>query len=101
MCVKLSVRRSGQSYWKLGKKLIKLIIVVSSCNILVNGDRCLDGLIKTKLYLFIDDIFTDLQWHLFQQFNKYQDVLYTNRNIENSFELRYIYALHALNHIYK
>ncbi|PKC09816.1 DUF1253-domain-containing protein [Rhizophagus irregularis] len=41
------------------------------------------------------------QWHLFQQFNKYQDVLYTNRNIENSFELRYIYALHALNHIYK
>ncbi|CAG8559705.1 17138_t:CDS:10 [Rhizophagus irregularis] len=48
-----------------------------------------------------NDIFTDLQWHLFQQFNKYQDVLYTNRNIENSFELRYIYALHALNHIYK
>ncbi|GBB95965.1 hypothetical protein RclHR1_02650036 [Rhizophagus clarus] len=48
-----------------------------------------------------NDVFTDLQWHLFQQFNKYQDVLYTNRNIENSFELRYIYALHALNHIYK
>ena len=51
--------------------------------------------------LFIDNAFTDLQWHLFQPFNKYQDVLYTNRNVENLHELKYVYALHALNHIFR
>ncbi|CAG8775564.1 7553_t:CDS:2, partial [Funneliformis caledonium] len=35
-----------------------------------------------------DNTFTDLQWHLFQQFNKYRDVLYTNRIVEDSHKLK-------------
>ncbi|CAI2162301.1 8557_t:CDS:10 [Funneliformis geosporum] len=48
-----------------------------------------------------DNTFTELQWHLFQQFNKYRDVLYTNKNVKDSHQIKCVYALHALNHIFK
>ncbi|RIB27767.1 digestive organ expansion factor [Gigaspora rosea] len=48
-----------------------------------------------------DSIFTELQTDLFNHFNKSLDVLFTNRSVENSKEIRQIYALHALNHIFK
>ncbi|CAG8432805.1 11485_t:CDS:10 [Diversispora eburnea] len=47
------------------------------------------------------EMFSELQGHLFRKFNKYQDVLYSNRSYENSQEIRQIYVLHALNHIFK
>ncbi|CAG8696684.1 6362_t:CDS:10, partial [Dentiscutata heterogama] len=48
-----------------------------------------------------DSVFTELQTGLFHHFNKYRDVLFTNRSVENSKEIRQIYALHALNHVFK
>ncbi|RHZ43704.1 hypothetical protein Glove_880g16 [Diversispora epigaea] len=47
------------------------------------------------------EMFSGLQAHLFHNFSKYQDVLYSNRSYENSQEIRQIYVLHALNHIFK
>ncbi|CAG8832498.1 5884_t:CDS:2, partial [Racocetra persica] len=47
-----------------------------------------------------DSIFSELQTGLFHHFNKYRDILFTNRSVENSREIRKIYALHALNHIF-
>ncbi|CAG8574404.1 5657_t:CDS:10 [Ambispora leptoticha] len=43
---------------------------------------------------------TELQSSLLHQFLQYRDILYTNRNIKDAREIRYIYALHALNHIF-
>ncbi|CAG8736745.1 15031_t:CDS:10 [Cetraspora pellucida] len=48
-----------------------------------------------------DSILSELQAGLFHHFNKYRDILFTNRSVENSREIRQIYALHALNHIFK
>ncbi|CAG8457291.1 24001_t:CDS:10 [Dentiscutata erythropus] len=48
-----------------------------------------------------DSVFTELQTGLFHHINKYRDVLFTNRSVENSKEIRQIYALHALNHVFK
>ncbi|KAG9287018.1 hypothetical protein G9A89_022982 [Geosiphon pyriformis] len=45
--------------------------------------------------------FTDLQLSLISHFLQYHDILYTNRNIENAYEIRQIYALHAMNHVLK
>ncbi|KAF9187162.1 rRNA-binding ribosome biosynthesis protein utp25 [Haplosporangium sp. Z 767] len=46
-------------------------------------------------------IFTPLQQALFDPLNEYRDILFTNRTMHNAKELRNLYALHALNHVYK
>lgn len=33
--------------------------------------------------------------------NEYRDILFTNRSMENAKEIRNLYALHALNHVFK
>ncbi|CAG8451384.1 10406_t:CDS:10 [Acaulospora morrowiae] len=47
------------------------------------------------------EVFSELQSRLFHHFNKYRDVLFSNRSLENSREIRRVYALHALNHVFK
>lgn len=48
-----------------------------------------------------DKPFTDLQCELFSIMNNYQDLFYSQRNHANGEEIRFIYTLHALNHIMK
>ncbi|KAF9970800.1 hypothetical protein BGZ73_006419 [Actinomortierella ambigua] len=45
--------------------------------------------------------FTPLQRALVEPMNEYKDILFTNRTIETSQEIRNLYVLHALNHIFK
>ncbi|KAG0261999.1 hypothetical protein DFQ27_002676 [Actinomortierella ambigua] len=45
--------------------------------------------------------FTPLQRALMEPLNEYKDILFTNRTIENAQEIRNLYVLHALNHIFK
>lgn len=45
--------------------------------------------------------FTELQNSLFNYVNKYQDVFYSQRDFNNAEEIRRLYCLHAVNHIYK
>ncbi|EDW74772.2 uncharacterized protein Dwil_GK15852 [Drosophila willistoni] len=42
-----------------------------------------------------------LQSNLFNIANRYQDLYYTQRSHENSEEIRFVYCLHALNHMLK
>ncbi|XP_014229058.1 digestive organ expansion factor homolog [Trichogramma pretiosum] len=44
---------------------------------------------------------TQLQKELFSVMNQYQDLLYCQRNFNNESQIRYIYCLHAVNHILK
>lgn len=46
-------------------------------------------------------IFTDLQCELFSVMNNYQDLFYPHRTHANGEEIRFIYTLHAVNHIMK
>lgn len=46
-------------------------------------------------------ILTDLQKELFSIINEYQDLYFTNRNLENGEEVRFIYCLHIVNHVLK
>ncbi|KAG0348971.1 rRNA-binding ribosome biosynthesis protein utp25 [Podila humilis] len=46
-------------------------------------------------------LFTPLQEALVEPINEYRDVLYTNRTMKNAKEIRNLYALHAMNHVYK
>ncbi|CAG8503986.1 12195_t:CDS:10 [Ambispora gerdemannii] len=43
---------------------------------------------------------TELQSGFLHQFLQYRDILYTNRNIKDAREIRHIYALHVLNHVF-
>lgn len=45
--------------------------------------------------------FTPLQTELFSIINNYQDLFYSSRSHENGEEIRFIYTLHALNHVMK
>lgn len=45
--------------------------------------------------------FTDLQCELFSIMNNYQDLFYPQRSHANGEEIRFMYTLHALNHIMK
>lgn len=48
-----------------------------------------------------DMVLTKLQSELFSVMNNYQDLFYQQRNNTNGEEIRFIYCLHALNHIMK
>ena len=45
--------------------------------------------------------FLPLQTKLLSMFSTYGDLLYTSRSHEDAAEIREIYALHALNHVFK
>ncbi|KAL1922449.1 uncharacterized protein VTP21DRAFT_9988 [Calcarisporiella thermophila] len=47
------------------------------------------------------NFFTPLQNELFQHINQYRDIIYSNRTHKMASALRNIYALHAVNHIFK
>ncbi|RZC32469.1 digestive organ expansion factor -like [Asbolus verrucosus] len=52
----------------------------------------------------VDDsgsVFTQLQCELFSIINNYQDLYFCERNFTNSEEIRFVYCLHAVNHILK
>ncbi|XP_049877769.1 U3 small nucleolar RNA-associated protein 25 homolog [Pectinophora gossypiella] len=57
------------------------------------------NLIKRDLEL--TEVFTPLQKELFAVINNYQDVYYPERSFTNADEIRYIYCLHAVNHMLK
>ncbi|KAG0204610.1 rRNA-binding ribosome biosynthesis protein utp25 [Mortierella sp. GBA30] len=46
-------------------------------------------------------VFTPLQQALIEPMNEYRDILFTNRTMQNAKELRNLYSLHALNHVFK
>ncbi|KAI9003180.1 hypothetical protein BC832DRAFT_560139 [Gaertneriomyces semiglobifer] len=48
-----------------------------------------------------NELFTSLQAHMLPYVNSYKDILYTNLTHSASPELQRLYALHAINHIYK
>lgn len=48
-----------------------------------------------------EDILTPLQKELFSIINVYQDLYFTNRNLENGEEVRFTYCLHVVNHVLK
>lgn len=48
-----------------------------------------------------EDIFTPLQGEIFSIINNYQDLYYPERTIQNAEEIRYVYCLHAVNHVLK
>ena len=54
--------------------------------------------IKRKLD---EKAFSELQGRFFYYLNEYQDILFTNRTVNNSLELKRAYLLHIVNHILK
>ncbi|CAI2175767.1 5590_t:CDS:2 [Funneliformis geosporum] len=71
--------------------------IVSQYTIINNEEKNDHNEIRPKLLETINDnTFTELKWHLFQQFNKYRDVLYMNRNVKNSHQINA-----CMNHIFK
>ncbi|KAF9425145.1 rRNA-binding ribosome biosynthesis protein utp25 [Podila epigama] len=46
-------------------------------------------------------VFTPLQETLFEPMNEYRDIFFTNRDMRNAKEIRNLYALHAMNHVFK
>ncbi|XP_053681546.1 U3 small nucleolar RNA-associated protein 25 homolog [Sabethes cyaneus] len=59
--------------------------------------------IKAKIKRRLEDgsFFTDLQTECFSVLNNYQDLFYPARSLDNGEEIRFVYCLHALNHILK
>ncbi|KAG0085254.1 rRNA-binding ribosome biosynthesis protein utp25, partial [Podila epicladia] len=47
------------------------------------------------------ELFSPLQDALVEPISEYRDILFTNRTMQNAKEIRNLYALHALNHVYK
>ncbi|CAG9764899.1 unnamed protein product [Ceutorhynchus assimilis] len=48
-----------------------------------------------------DTILTPLQQELFSIINNYQDLYYPERTFDNAEEIRFVYCLHAINHVLK
>ncbi|KAF9917621.1 rRNA-binding ribosome biosynthesis protein utp25 [Linnemannia zychae] len=46
-------------------------------------------------------IFTPLQQALAEPMTEYKDILFSNRDLQNAQELRNLYSLHAINHVFK
>lgn len=53
--------------------------------------------LKNKEY----KVFTPIQAEIFSLLNNYQDVYYPQQTLENGEQLRFVYCLHALNHMLK
>lgn len=49
----------------------------------------------------LDDQLTPLQKEMFTIFNNYQDFYYPQRTLLNGEEIRFLYSLHAINHVLK
>ncbi|XP_062537994.1 U3 small nucleolar RNA-associated protein 25 homolog [Armigeres subalbatus] len=68
----------------------------------------IDGLDPKSLFLkeriqrhLGEPMFTELQAECFSILNNYQDLYYSSRTLNNGDSLRFVYCLHALNHIIK
>lgn len=48
-----------------------------------------------------DTLFTPLQQELFSIVNNYQDLYFPERSFDNAEEIRFVYCLHAVNHVLK
>lgn len=48
-----------------------------------------------------EHVFTPLQNEIFSVINNYQDLYYPHRTFENAEEIRFVYTVHAVNHILK
>ncbi|XP_050308453.1 U3 small nucleolar RNA-associated protein 25 homolog isoform X2 [Anthonomus grandis grandis] len=48
-----------------------------------------------------ETLFTPLQQEIFSIVNNYQDLLYPERTFDNAQEIRFVYCLHAVNHVLK
>lgn len=46
-------------------------------------------------------VFTPLQFEIFTILNNYQDLFYSQRTFSNAEDIRYVYCLHAINHMLK
>ncbi|XP_021712701.1 digestive organ expansion factor homolog [Aedes aegypti] len=58
--------------------------------------------LKERIQRHLEEpVFTELQAECFSIFNNYQDLYYPSRTLENGESLRFVYCLHALNHIMK
>ncbi|KXJ71921.1 hypothetical protein RP20_CCG019385 [Aedes albopictus] len=58
--------------------------------------------LKERIQRHLEEpIFTELQAECFSILNNYQDLYYPSRTLENGESLRFVYCLHALNHIIK
>ncbi|XP_004924541.1 U3 small nucleolar RNA-associated protein 25 homolog [Bombyx mori] len=57
------------------------------------------SLVKRDLEL--SEVLTPLQKEIFSILNNYQDLYYPERTFSNADEIRYIYCLHAINHMLK
>ncbi|XP_055533035.1 U3 small nucleolar RNA-associated protein 25 homolog [Wyeomyia smithii] len=58
--------------------------------------------LKEKIKRHLDvPFFNDLQTECFSVLNNYQDLYYPARTLNNGEEIRFVYCLHALNHILK
>lgn len=64
--------------------------------------QIINNLSKANRSLRDDDtLFTDFQSELFSVINNYQDLYYCQRSFSNCEEIRFVYCLHAVNHILK
>ncbi|XP_058834190.1 U3 small nucleolar RNA-associated protein 25 homolog [Topomyia yanbarensis] len=58
--------------------------------------------LKERIQRHLEEpFFTGLQAEIFSVLNNYQDLYYPARTISNGDEIRFVYCLHALNHIIK
>lgn len=104
----------------LGTVTVYDVLDVDDSELAVTGNRTLDDFfVKRKLHaewlalngkkpskkapvtISEKTPFTDLQCKLFGSINKYKDCLFPQRALQNSTELRNLYCLHAMNHVFK
>uniref|UniRef100_A0AAG5DPC0 U3 small nucleolar RNA-associated protein 25 homolog n=1 Tax=Anopheles atroparvus TaxID=41427 RepID=A0AAG5DPC0_ANOAO len=57
--------------------------------------------VKEKIARNIPAEIDPMQREMFAIMNNYQDLFYARRNLENAEKLRFVYCLHALNHVIK
>lgn len=97
----LKTKLDNTTYAKLGqvpKKIDKnskpgdIFIKSQISKNIINANR---SLIKGET------IFTSLQQELFSIINNYQDLYYPYRTFDNANEIRFVYSLHAVNHVLK
>nr|XP_023021068.1 digestive organ expansion factor homolog [Leptinotarsa decemlineata] len=63
--------------------------------------QIIGNLPKVNLKHCSDETFSPLQAEIFSVINNYQDFYFPGRTFSNSEEIRYVYCLHAVNHVLK